>query len=242
MIKRFQHTKLKKFIHPKKPTLETKDIMEEEKEHEVDIKVLRGKRGPKGEPGDRRTDKQVQELIKPLIPKPIPGKDGEDGKEGKEGKMGPQGPRGRDGIGKDGLPGMPGKDGSPDTPKQIRDKIESLKKGEKLSIHAIEELAEIIEELKKQGKAGRDIGLLKGSIHTGIGKEIRFIDDETPSGTIDGANAEFTLEKNPKKGSVKVYRGGARQRVTEDYTISGKTITFIIAPQVGEVILVDYRY
>ena len=140
---------------------------------------------------------------------------------------------GKDGV--DGIDGAPGKDGSPDSPIEVRDKLESLKDGEKLSIQAIQDLAEKLEELGK-----KMIGGVKGQKYGSI--RTRYMADITPTGTIDGANKVFTLSKTPETGSLKVYRGGARQRVTEDYTFSGKTITFTLAPQVGEVILVDFRY
>ena len=73
-------------------------------------------------------------------------------------------------------------------------------------------------------------------------EESTFVDNEIPSGTIDGTNTDFTIANIPVSGSLKVYRGGSRQKLTEDYTFSGITITFIIAPQDGEIILVDYRY
>lgn len=198
----------------------------------------KGDKGDQGEKGDSRTNEEVQKLIEPLIPEPIQGEQGVQGEKGKDGKNGEKGDNGNDG-----LPGMPGKNGAEKTPEELRDALESLKKGKKLSIQAIDELADILEELKKDRKgSGRDIGLLKGGIHAGKGREIRFKDDETPSGTIDGVNTTFTISKTPISGSLKVYRNGARQRITEDYTFTGKTITFIIAPQVGEIILVDYRY
>ena len=130
-----------------------------------------------------------------------------------------------------------GKDGSPDTPEQVRDKLESLIKGKKLSITAIEDLSNILEKLSKLGN-----GKLLGSTHTIPSNVIRFKDDETPTGTVNGSNTIFITSKTPLSGSLKVYRGGARQRVTEDYTFLGRTITFLQAPQVGEIILVDYRY
>lgn len=70
----------------------------------------------------------------------------------------------------------------------------------------------------------------------------KFIDDETPSGTKNGVNTTFYLAKAPIGGSLKLFRGGARQRVTEDYTLSGKTITFLVAPEAGEVLTADYRH
>lgn len=147
----------------------------------------------------------------------------------KDGKAGSKGERGDD-----------GRDGSPDTAAQMRDKLESLKPGEKLSINAIEELAELLEELSKKISAVGKGGGKVGSYGT---KLIRFIDDFTPIGTVNGVNTIFKLVKTPQTGSLKVYRGGARQRVTEDYTFDGfHTITFIVAPQVGEILLCDFRY
>src|SRR3990167_1285793 len=65
---------------------------------------------------------------------------------------GPQGERGKDGKdGADGksIVGPAGKDGSPDSKEQVRDKLEELKDGEKLSIQAIQDLSEKLEELGK---------------------------------------------------------------------------------------------
>lgn len=82
-------------------------------------------------------------------------------------------------------------------------------------------------------------GLLTLTIAGGTGI---MVDDETPTGTINGTNATFTLAHTPTAGSVKLYLNGARLRVTEDYTISGATITFIIPPLTGSILLADYRY
>lgn len=68
-----------------------------------------------------------------------------------------------------------------------------------------------------------------------------FVDGETPSGLVNDSNTVFTLASTPVVGSVKVYHNGVRIKVTEDYTISGTTITFVIAPATGDNILVDYR-
>lgn len=163
------------------------------------------------------------------------GERGESGKDGRDGVDGKDGRDGRDGVdglnGRDGKDGQNGKDGTEITPEQIRDKLEGLK--EKLSIHAIQDLPKLLEEKESKGRS---------AFPSLISKRIRFIDDETPSGTIDGVNTVFTLSKDPAKGSLKVYRGGGRQRVTEDYTLSGRTITFTIPPVTGEIILCDFRY
>lgn len=71
------------------------------------------------------------------------------------------------------------------------------------------------------------------------------IENETPSGAINGVNAVFTLSKGPKVGSECVFKNGIRQRPGSgnDYTISGGTITFEAGniPLTGDVLLVDYR-
>lgn len=189
-------------------------------------------RGPKGEKGDKGDTGEKGE----------DGTNGEQGIQGEPGRDGKDGKNGKNGKdGQNGLPGLSGENGSSDTPEETRDKIESLKKGSKLSIQAIEELADILEKLKKEKVKG-GIGLLKGGIHAGKGKEIRFIDDETPTGSKNDVNLDFVLSKTPIKNSVKVYRNGSRMRVVSDYTFANKTITFITAPASDEIIFCDFRY
>ena len=112
------------------------------------------------------------------------------------------------------------------TPVELRDELESLIDGEKLSIQAIQDLPKLLDELTQRMNSARSGASL-------ISKRIRFIDDETPSGTVN---------KSPETGSLKVYVNGQRMRVTEDYTLSDKTITFNTAPPIGSIILCDYRY
>lgn len=72
-----------------------------------------------------------------------------------------------------------------------------------------------------------------------------FVDNETPAGTIDGANDTFTLANTPVAGSEHLYKNGIRQKPggANDYTISGATITFNAGniPQTGDSLLADYR-
>lgn len=133
--------------------------------------------------------------------------------------------------GKDGKNGEDGKDGNIDTAVQLRDKLESLLGDDELKLTIIEDLKKEIEELKDRPVGRTPFG---GSVVH------KFIDDETPSGTQDGSNKAFLLSKAPI--GLKLYRGGARQRITEDYTLSGKTVTFLVAPVVGEILLADYKY
>jgi len=68
-----------------------------------------------------------------------------------------------------------------------------------------------------------------------------FVEGENPTGDIDDVNDVFELANEPIDGSVKVYLNGIRQKETDDYTISGDTITFNTPPTTGDTILIDYR-
>lgn len=63
---------------------------------------------------------------------------------------------------------------------------------------------------------------------------------ETPTGTINGTNAAFTLANAVLAGSEEVYLNGLLQTLTSDYTISGSTITFVAAPFTGDTLRVSY--
>ena len=68
------------------------------------------------------------------------------------------------------------------------------------------------------------------------------ITNETPSGTINGSNATFTLAATPVSGSVMLYRNGMRQLESTHFTISGATITMLAThiPDTGDWLLADY--
>lgn len=72
-----------------------------------------------------------------------------------------------------------------------------------------------------------------------------FVTRETPSGTINGSNATFTLANTPTAGSEEVFVNGVLQELGagKDYTISGGTITFEsgAVPETGDVLRVSYR-
>src|SRR3990167_9343023 len=174
-----------------------------------------GKRGDKGESGKNGKDGHT----------PIAGIDFSFPKDGKDGES-IVGPAGKD-----------GKDGSPDMAEDIRNKLELLDGDERLKIEAIKDLSDILDELKKRPRAVFGGGGLNKSA-----LDAHFVDNETLTGTLDGANAIFTINNTPSpQTSLKIYRGGALQKLTDDYTISGTTITFLVAPQIGEVLICDYR-
>jgi hypothetical protein len=69
-----------------------------------------------------------------------------------------------------------------------------------------------------------------------------FIYSETPSGTIDGNNDEFTLANEPLTGTLQLFRDG--QLLTgggADYTLATSTITFTTPPSSGSVLLAHYQ-
>jgi len=67
-----------------------------------------------------------------------------------------------------------------------------------------------------------------------------FVFNETPSGTINGTNATFTLANTPTSGTVRIYLNGLRQKLTTQYTLSGGTITMLNIPGTGDDLIVDY--
>jgi hypothetical protein len=64
---------------------------------------------------------------------------------------------------------------------------------------------------------------------------------ETPAGLINGTNAIFNTALPLRPNSERLYLNGVRQHRTGDYTVTPPTtLTFVRAPRVNDVILVDY--
>jgi hypothetical protein len=124
-------------------------------------------------------------------------------------------------------------------PKEIRDKLELLKGKERLDIKAIDGIEKLFEELEKLKKQK---GIYMGGGFNYSTLNMHLIDDETPTGTVNGVNTDFTIAHIPSPtSSLKVYVNGQRMRITTDYTFSGQIITFLTAPPTGSILLVDYR-
>jgi hypothetical protein len=69
-----------------------------------------------------------------------------------------------------------------------------------------------------------------------------WVHDETPSGAINGSNATFTTAFEFLPATVEVYLNGIRQRLVDDFTLSGgDTIQFTNSPMTGEQITVNYE-
>ena len=116
----------------------------------------------KGEKGNSPTEEELLQLIKPLIPSPIAGKDGIDGQTPTKSELqaliaplipepivGSQGLPGQDSsvVGPRGPKGNSGKDGSPDTGQMIVDKLSRLIGDNKLDITALKGLDKLEQSL-----------------------------------------------------------------------------------------------
>ena len=146
-------------------------------------------------------------------------KEGIDGKDGRDGATG--------------LAGQDGKDA--DETKIISEILKKIviPRVDESKLKALDERLDALLRMRRLGGGG----------FSKIAMESKFIDDETPTGIINDVNKIFTLANTPNPpASVKVFVNGARMRVIEDYTLSGKTITFITAPPTTSIILVDYRH
>lgn len=123
------------------------------------------------------------------------------------------------------------KDGSPDTKEQVRDKLEELVDGEKLSIQAIQDLVELLEELRAEVKKAstRRLGMRKVPIVKAV--------DLTAS--VDGATTTFTLPNDTKRVlGVWSTQFPVTFRENVDWTFAGRTLTLVTSqidtPQSGQ--------
>lgn len=62
---------------------------------------------------------------------------------------------------------------------------------------------------------------------------------ETPTGTVDGSNTIFTLSATPVSSTIVVpFVNGVAQRITDDFTISTNTVTFVTPPTTSSNLMV----
>ena len=182
------------------------------------INEIQLKEGPKG---DTPTEKELLNLIKPLIPSPIKGEPGAPGKNIK----GDPGDRGEAGI-------SPGLD---EIVKKVLNLIPTPKdglRGEKGQDSPI--LEEIVKEVLSK--------LPKREIAFGSRPRLRDMwIDETPNGTPNGTLTTFTVSTNVIDSSEIVRVGGQIQEAITDYTLAGRTITFVVAPATNERVRVKFQ-
>ena len=77
---------------------------------------------------------------------------------------------------------------------------------------------------------------------TEIMRTSKYVTRETPTGLVNGSNTSYTLASTPVSGTEQVYQNGILQDpgAGNDYTISGGSITFLVAPASGDKIRVTY--
>lgn len=66
--------------------------------------------------------------------------------------------------------------------------------------------------------------------------------EETPGGTLDGANTNFSLSYIPKAGALALFRNGVEQDLGRWYTLAGNVITFTVAPKATDRIFAQYTH
>jgi hypothetical protein len=69
------------------------------------------------------------------------------------------------------------------------------------------------------------------------------IENETPSGLVNGVNAIFNSSNSFKPNSTKLYLNGVRQKlgISNDYIeIAPNQIQFAAAPRTGDSLILDY--
>ena len=73
------------------------------------------------------------------------------------------------------------------------------------------------------------------------GSNIVFVNNETPTGAINGANATFTAAFPFKPESVEVYIECIKLRLLDDYQIlNSTTIQLAFSPETGERLYLNY--
>lgn len=73
-------------------------------------------------------------------------------------------------------------------------------------------------------------------------KSDQSVDDEVPSGAIDGVNTSYTVTQTPVL--LFLFKNGVKMRsgAGNDFTISGTTITMASAPVSGDVLTASFIY
>jgi hypothetical protein len=65
---------------------------------------------------------------------------------------------------------------------------------------------------------------------------------ETPSGTIDGSNATFTLAETPIEDTQEIFLDGTRLDSVDDYVLTANSLELNDAPAAGSTLLANYQY
>ncbi|MHA1400045.1 MAG: hypothetical protein ACTSQE_06835 [Candidatus Heimdallarchaeaceae archaeon] len=243
-----------KLLADKGISLREYEEMEEKIEEKPKPYIPEGISMIKGDKGDMPTKEEVEKTVKKVvnnIKDELKAKDGKDGYtpvknkdyfDGKDGRtpiagvdfpMPKDGERGKDGksIDKKEVEKMVKKE----TKKQLNDALKPSLFGKPKILSK----KDIQKQIKDYMNKNLNIRIPFG----GGGRTFQFADAEIPTGTVDGSNKTFTIANTPDPvTSLAVYVNTTRKTLTEDYTLSGATITMTSAPRSGAVIRCDYRY
>jgi len=185
----------------------------------------------KGDKGDSPTDEELLALIKPLIPKPIKGKDGKTptAEEILE-IIRPLIPEVKDGatpteeelknLIKKVIP-------EEETPEETRDKLQTLKEGERLHIKYIDGVKDTLKLLKE------DFSKIFVGQGGNIGNKIKIYD---LSDSLDGSTKTFNIPANTTIVTIQSSSFPNAFRPTTDYTNTMTTITFTNEIEAGTVL------
>lgn len=203
----------------------------------------KGERGEKGDTGEQGPAGKDGKDGRDGAPG-LNGHDGVDGVDGTNGKDGRDGINGVDGKdGKDGEKGEPGKDGAPGRspvgwgahPLTIQGLGITIDKHTRFINFTGSGLTSVTRSPDGVVTVTLTAGASSGTL----------VSEETPTNSGDDLN--FTLANTPDTGTLRVFRGGARQQsigATPDYALSGTTLTLTTAlnSAAGEVLMVEYTY
>ena len=231
----------------------------------VSVVTIKGEKGEDGLDGRDGMPGEKGESGLPGLS--IKGDRGAKGDKGLKGDRGEKGERGMD--------GQNGSSDTPEETRDKLKSLEGKNRLPASAIHGLPELKETVDTMNQSGYAGGGANQLKflddGVSISDYVTEINFSTNLTPTyagngritltasgsggggnwvandliGTGDATTFVFTLAATPIAGSVGIYVGGLKQTLTDDYSISGTTITFVVtadhpAPPNGQAIVATY--
>lgn len=121
-----------------------------------------------------------------------------------------------------------------DGPEEMRNKLELLAPEERPYAADTIALIKRLEELEQKASS---------KVFGGYTPLVRNLYNQSFPETPNGVRTTFTLVKDPKnKDGVAIYQNRTRCHLTEDFTIAGKTVTFLVAPLTGDLLIYDLTY
>jgi hypothetical protein len=88
---------------------------------------------------------------------------------------------------------------------------------------------------------GTSSNISASGFRIGSAGEVITFHQVTPTGTINGSNTSFSLPDVPDTSQcLAVFLDGLEQYQTSDYSLTSSTITFVVAPAIGQVMRANY--